>query len=62
MFNQNLIETTKDIDALIRIAHIHPSERLREKLIDSEVDQNGNHIEPALAAYVWNRLIPNKST
>jgi len=59
MFNPNVIETNHDIDALIRIAHIHPSERLREKLIDVQVDQNGNHIEPALAAYVWNQLIPD---
>lgn len=59
MFNPNIVETTHDIDALIRIAQTHPSERLREKLIEVEVDQNGNHIEPALAAYVWNKLIPD---
>lgn len=59
MFNPDIVETTHDIDALIRIAHTHPSERLREKLIEVEVDQYGNHIEPALAAYVWNKLIPD---
>lgn len=59
MFNPNVIETTHDIDALIRIAQTHPSERLREKLIEVEVDHLGNHVDYSVANYIWHKLIPD---
>ena len=57
--NHDIIETSHDIDALIRIAQVHPSERLRDKLIEVEVDHVGNHVDYAIANYIWHKLIPD---
>ena len=55
--NHNIIETSHDIDALIRIARVHPSERLRDKLIDLEIDSNGTYVGYAESNYIWRKII-----
>jgi len=59
MFNQDIVETFHDIDALISIAKTRPSARLRDKLIELEVDHVGNHVDYSLSVFVWNKLIPD---
>ena len=56
--NTDIIETAHDIDALIRIAHTRPSERLRDKLLECEVDHVGNYVGYAASNYIWHHLIP----
>jgi len=58
LLNTNIIETNHDLDALIRIAHVHPSERLRDKLIECEIDAHGSHVGFAAANYIWHVLMP----
>jgi len=59
LLNTNIIETNHDLDALIRIAHVHPSERLRDKLIDCEIDDHGNFVGFALSNKIWHDVIPD---
>ncbi len=59
LMNANIIETSHDLDALIRIAHVHPSERLRDKLIECEIDDHGNHVGYAMSNYIWHSAIPD---
>ena len=55
--NTDIIETTHDIDALIRIAHTNPSVRLRDKLISLEVDIYGTYVGYAESNYIWRNII-----
>ena len=57
LMNNDIIETNHDLDSLIRIAHTHPSERLRDKLIDCEIDDHGNHVGFAMSNYIWHQAI-----
>lgn len=54
-----MINDHKDIDALIRAAAIHPTEQIRDKLIDMHVDNHGNAISPQLSNHLWHCLIPD---
>lgn len=55
--NPNIIETSHDLDALIRAAKIHPTEGIIQKLIDLEIDGNGNHIGFAAATHYWHQAL-----
>ncbi len=57
LMNNDIIETNHDLDSLIRIARVHPSERLRDKLIDCEIDDHGNYVGYAQANYIWHQAI-----
>ena len=54
--NENIIETSHDLDALIRAVKIHPTESMVQKIIDKEIDCNGNHCEPAFCAFIWRKV------
>lgn len=54
--NENMIENSHDLDALIRAARIHPTESIVQKIIDKELDYNGNHCEPAFCAFIWRKV------
>jgi len=54
--NKDIIETSHDFDALIRAAKIHPTESIVQKIIDKELDYNGNHCEPAFCAFIWRKV------
>jgi len=45
-----------NLDALIAAAKIHPTESLIQKIIDKELDYNGNHCEPDFSAYIWRKI------
>jgi len=55
MFNKDLIETSHNLDALISAAKIHPTESLIQKIIDKNIDPNGNYCEPAFCAFIWRK-------
>lgn len=59
MFNPNMIETTHNLDALIKAAQLHPTEAIRDCLIEKEIDNHGNFVGFAEAAYIWHKLIPD---
>ncbi len=56
MFNPDIIENYHNLDALIAAAKIHPTEHLIQKIIDKELDYNGNHCEPAFSAFLWRKV------
>lgn len=56
MHNNNMIETIHNLDALIAAARIHPTESLIQKIIDKELDYNGNHCGPGFSAFIWRKV------
>lgn len=48
----------KNLDALIEAAKQHPTPDLIQKLIDLELDYNGNWVGHAMATYLWHKLLP----
>lgn len=59
MFNNNIIETNHDLDALIRAAKTTPTECIRDKLIEREIDYNGNFVGFDAANHIWRKVIPD---
>lgn len=55
MFNSNIIETTHNLDSLIAAAKIHPTEQIIQKIIDKNIDPNGNYCETAFCAFLWRK-------
>lgn len=55
--NPNIIETSRNIDALILVAKTRPTADIRDKLIDLEIDYNGRWVGFDAANYIWNKLI-----
>lgn len=45
-----------NLDALIAAAKIHPTEDLIQKIIDKNLDPNGNYCEPAFCAFIWRKV------
>lgn len=57
MFNQNVIETSHNLDALIAAAKIHPTENIIQELIDKKIDPNGNYCETQFCAFLWRKAV-----
>ena len=53
--NNDIIETSHNLDALIAAAKINPTESIVQKLIDKHIDPAGNHCEPAFCAFIWRK-------
>jgi len=54
--NANIIETSHDLDALVRTARINPTENLIQKIIDKGLDYNANYVGTAESAYLWRKI------
>jgi len=59
--NYDMIETTHNLDALIKAAQRHPTPEIRDKLIEKEIDVHGNHIGYGAALALWYKLIPEST-
>lgn len=55
---ENIIETTHDLDALIRAARHCPTENIIERLIDAEIDYHGRWVGFDAANSLWHKVIP----
>lgn len=51
-----IIHDHKNLDSLIEAFRLHPTECLRQKLIDLEVDYNGNYVGFGDANYIWHKV------
>ena len=59
MVNQNMLHDHHDLDALIRAALLHPTEQIKEKLIEAGIDNHGDFVGYAVSQWVWDKLIPS---
>jgi len=51
-----IIHDHKNLDALIEAFRLHPTEYLRQKLIDLEIDYLGNYVGFQEANYLWHKI------
>lgn len=54
--NSDIVETNHNIDSLIAAFRLHPTESLRQKLIDLEIDYQGNYVGFDEANYIWHKI------
>lgn len=60
--NTDIIETTHNLDALVRAARLHPTETIRDKLIEAEIDGFGRHIGFGAAMHYWHSVLPDNGS
>lgn len=60
--NTDIIHDHHNLDSLIAAASLHPTETIRDKLIEAEIDGFGRHIGFGAAMHYWYSVLPDNGS